>query len=267
MSFKIGECLLSAFQSPNIYGILIAVLFTVAWLALYRPPMLKKPILWAFFISGALITLCAFCIIQNPLQALIGQAFYRTWGNQLVQNWVLLFILPGILITGLVQEGAKVLPGVIYWWKNKRTIDPKWGFTIGALSGAGWGFLEAQWVHNSVYSIGLNWDVIGTKGFFAIAPFVESFFTIPFHIASCALISYGIAKGRGWQFYLIVALIHAALQYSASLIRYTLTGLSDMPQLIIIVVIIAIFSLAISSVALLILWKRLKEDTTTKRTN
>jgi hypothetical protein len=257
MSLQIGKCFQAAFSDVNIYGIGLAILFTVICLVLYKPPMIKKPLLWAFFVSAAIITLATFCIIQNPLLMVIGQSFYKTWGEQFVQQWILVLAIPGALITGLLQEGAKVLPGVIYWWKNNRTIDPKWGLIIGAVSGAGWGFIEAQWLHNSVLALGWSWELIGAQGFLAVAPFMESFFTIPFHAATCALIGYGLAKGKGWQFYLIISLVHAVFQYSSTFILYIFGGLSGSTPLIIVEAFIAICSVAVSSVALRLLWKKL----------
>ena len=240
--------------------IVLAVLFTVIWLMLYRPPMIKKSVLWVFFVSGAIFTLIVFCLIQNPLTTVIGQAFYYNWGEQFIQKWILLLALPGALIAGLFQEGAKVFPAAIYWWINKRTIDPKWGLIIGAVSGAGWGFFEAQWLHNSVYALGWSWKVVGTQGFIMTVPFIETFFSVPSNIASCALISYGLAKGQGWQYYLIIALIHAAIQYSPTFVGTVFSGLSGGAQWIIIEVFIALCSLAFSSLALLLLWKKLRGD-------
>lgn len=260
MSFYIGKCFQAAFGNLNIYGILLAALFTVLWLMLYKPPILRKPLLWAFFVSGALFTLIVLCIIQNPLSMVINQSFYNSWGEEFVQQWILILALPGALITGFFQEGAMVFPVAIYWWINKRTIDPKWALIIGAVAGAGWGFIEAQWLHNSILSMGWSWQLVGTTGFVALAPFVETFFSIPYSAASCALISYGLAKGRGWQFYCVIALIHAVIQYSSTFVGYTFSGLTSSSQLIIIEVFLAICSLAFSAVALFILWKKLKGD-------
>jgi hypothetical protein len=258
MSLQIGECFQSAFGDLTFNGIILAILFTAVWLLLYQPPMIKKPLLWAFFVSGAIITLCAFCIIQNPLLIVIGRSFYNTWGEQFVQQWILVLAIPGALISGLVLEGAKILPGVIYWWKNGRTIDPKWGLIIGAVSGAGFGFIQAQWLHNSVFALGWSWEAIGTRGFAVFAPFVETFFTIPFHIATCAFIGYGLAKGKGWQYYLILALVQAVFQYSSTFVIYTFSGLSDGAQLVILEAFVAVISLAATAVALRLLWLKLK---------
>ncbi len=39
------------------------------------------------------------------------------------------------------------------------------------------------------------------------------------HTAFSALAGYGLARGWGWQFYLIVSFLHALLNYSAVLLK------------------------------------------------
>jgi hypothetical protein len=53
----------------------------------------------------------------------------------------------------------------------------------------------------------------------ALVGFWEGFFVIAFHIASCALAGWGLAKGWGWQFYLLASLLHVFLEYSAILVQ------------------------------------------------
>ena len=49
--------------------------------------------------------------------------------------------------------------------------------------------------------------------------FWERFFVVAFHVAASALAGYGLAKGKGWQFYLIVSLLHIILNFSVLLLR------------------------------------------------
>jgi len=56
---------------------------------------------------------------------------------------------------------------------------------------------------------------VQTYGFMALLSFWERFFTIAAHIAFSGLAGYGLAKGWGWQFYLITAFLHGLLNYSA----------------------------------------------------
>ena len=53
----------------------------------------------------------------------------------------------------------------------------------------------------------------------ALAGFWERFFAVAFHTAASALAGYGLAKGWGWQFYLIASCLHGLLNYSAVLFQ------------------------------------------------
>jgi RsiW-degrading membrane proteinase PrsW (M82 family) len=117
------------------------------------------------------------------------------------------------LLSGLVQEGAKMVPMVFWWWRSGRSIDPRLGLAIGAVAGAGFGIFEAFWVHGVVLGSGWTIDVVSQYGFQGISPFWERFMTVAFHIAASSLAGYGLAKGLGWQFYLIAAGIHSLLNY------------------------------------------------------
>ena len=57
-----------------------------------------------------------------------------------------------------------------------------------------------------------------TGGFWALAGFWERFFAVAFHTAASALAGYGLAKGWGWQFYLLASFLHAFLNYSVVLL-------------------------------------------------
>jgi RsiW-degrading membrane proteinase PrsW (M82 family) len=139
------------------------------------------------------------------------------WSQETLMNWILLAAIPSMLLTGLVQEGAKLVPVVVYWWRRGMNIDPKVGLIIGAVAGAGFAIFETQWVHNQIFASGWTWGAVQTYGFWALAPFWERFFTVAAHIAFSALAGYGLAKGWGWQFYLMVSVLHGVLNYGAVL--------------------------------------------------
>jgi len=215
----------SFFQNPSASGIHLAIAiglaiaFGAVWLACYRPPLFKKPWLWAVLVSSAFLTLAALCFIQIPLQAWTGQALNHFWSQGVLMRWILLAGIPHILLTGLVQEGSKLVPVVVYWWRSGKNIDPKLGLAIGAVAGAGFGIFEAQWAHNLIFASGWTWEAVQTGGFMALidAGFWERFFAVAAHIAFSALAGYGLARGRGWQFYLIASVMHGLLNYSAVL--------------------------------------------------
>jgi RsiW-degrading membrane proteinase PrsW (M82 family) len=214
---------LSFFQNPSGSGtylgiaIGLAIVFGAVWLACYRPPLIKKPWLWAVMVSSAFLTLAAICFIQIPLRTWTGQALNHFWSEEVLQRWILLAAIPSILISGLVQEGAKLVPVVVWWRRSGKNLDPKLGLVIGAVAGAGFSIFEAQHLHNVIFSYGWTWGLIDTYGFAAIFGFWERFFTVAAHIAFSALAGYGLAKGRGWQFYLIASGLHALLNYGAVL--------------------------------------------------
>ena len=58
---------------------------------------------------------------------------------------------------------------------------------------------------------GANLRLLGMGGFW------ERFFTVAAHIAFSALTGYGLAKGWGWQFFLIASVLHGLLNYGAVL--------------------------------------------------
>lgn len=209
----------SFFQNPSAWGIGLAIAFGAIWLAGYRPPLFSKPWLWAVLVSSAILALAAAAFIQIPLQIWAGQALGHFWSAEVLERWILLAGIPQMLLSGLVQEGAKLVPVVICWWRSGKNIDPKLGLAIGAVAGAGFGIFEAQWAHNTIFASGWIWETVQTGGFMALAGFWERFFAVAFHTAASALAGYGLAKGWGWQFYLIASCLHGLLNYSAVLLR------------------------------------------------
>jgi len=229
------EYMLDFFQSwfvvPGLswYHALIAIglafAFGAAWFAAYRTPILKKPWAWAILAVSAFLTLWAVTFVQIPLQWWTSQAINHFWSQTVILDWLLLVGIPTILLSGLVQEGSKLVPIVFYWWRKDKKIDPKTGLIIGAVAGLGFGVFEAVWVHNNLFAIyGWDWGMVETGGVVELAAFWERFFAIGFHIAASALAGYGLAKGWGWQFYLIASGLHALLNYSIVLLSFGLLG-------------------------------------------
>jgi len=215
----------SFFQNPGASGtylaiaIGLAIAFGAVWLAGYRPPLFKKPWLWAVLVGSAFLALAAASFIQIPLQTWAGQALGHFWSQEVLMRWILLAGIPQILLSGLVQEGAKLVPVVAYWHRSGKNIDPKLGLAIGAVAGAGFGIFEAQWAHNLIFASGWTWAAVQAGGFWALAGFWERFFTVGAHTAFSALAGYGLARGWGWQFYLIASVLHGLLNYSVVLLQ------------------------------------------------
>ena len=241
---------LSGFANPSAWGIGLAVVFGIVWLAGYWPLLFKKHWRWVVLVSSAILTWVAVAFIQIPLQALTGQALGYFWSQEVLMSWLLLAGIPQILLSGLVQEGSKLVPVVVYWWRQGRSIDPKLGLAIGAVSGMGFGIFEAVWAHNIIFASGWSWEAVQAGGLIALAGFWERFFAVAFHTASCALAGWGLAKGWGWQFYLIASFLHAFINYGAALFA---SGLFTIVQVEIFAAVVAVL---VTAGALWLRWRK-----------
>ena len=84
----------------------------------------------------------------------------------------------------------------------------------------------------------------------ALAGFWERFFAVAFHIAASALAGYGLARGWGWQFYLLAAFMHSLLNYSAVLLQ---VGVFTIVHVEIYAAIVAVL---VTDVALWLRWRK-----------
>ncbi len=243
----------SWFANPGLIGIGLAILFGAIWLVGYWPPLFKKWWLWAVLVISALLSLIAVSFIQIPLQYLVGQALGHFWSQEVLMRWLLLAGIPQILLSGLVQEGSKMVPVVLWWLGENRTLTPKAGLVVGAVAGFGFGVFEAVWVHNSIFAAGWSWEAVQAGGYMALAGFWERFFAVAFHIASCALVGWGLARGWGWQFYLLAAFLHSLLNYSVVFLQ---TGLFTVVHLEIYAAVVAVL---VTAGALWLRWRQSEE--------
>ncbi len=227
MWVQILDFFLSWFAHPSITGIALAIAFGIVWLSPFWPPLIHKPRLWAVLVASALLSLVAVSLVQIPLQVLVGQALGSFWSQEVLVRWILLAGIPQVLLSGLVQEGAKLLPVVAWWWRSGRNITPRMGLLIGAVAGAGLGIFEAQWVHGIILDAGWTWAMVSDGGLMTLAGFWERFVVVAFHISVSALAGYGLARGWGWQFYLLAAFLHSMVNYSAV---YMQSGLFTLVQ-------------------------------------
>jgi RsiW-degrading membrane proteinase PrsW (M82 family) len=213
------------FASPSVLGWSLAVIFVAIWLACYRPPLISKPWLWAVFFGGAILAPVAIVITSFPIGYGISKLLTYFWNQQTVDSWSWLLSIPSIFIFGLVWEGAKLLPVGVYWWRKNRELEPKFGLLIGAVAGAGFGILQAQWALNYFISdYNWSWQLVQTAGFAALSGFWESFFVLGLNVASTALAGWGVAKGWGWKFYLLAGFVYLVTNYNAILVYYGLVS-------------------------------------------
>jgi len=251
MAEEMVSFFLSWFANPNLIGIGLAFAFGAIWLVGYWPPLFKEPWLWAVLFVSAVLSLTAVSFIQIPLQYLAGQALGHFWSQEVLMRWILLAGIPQVLLSGLVQEGSKLVPVVLWWLGEDRTLAPKRGLVIGAVAGFGLGVFEAVWAHNSIFAAGWGWDFVEAGGYMALAGFWERFFAVAFHIGVSGLAGYGLARGWGWQFYLLAAFLHSLLNYSVVLLR---SGLLDVVDVEIYAAVVAVL------VTALVLWLRWRKS-------
>ncbi len=228
----------------------LAIVFGAVWLLAHWPPLFKRPWLWAVAVGSAFLTLLAVVFVQIPLQTWSGQALAHFWSVQTLTDWLALAAIPQILLSGLVQEGAKMVPMVAWWWRSGRRLSPRLGLGIGAVAGAAFGVFEAFWVHGNVFAAGWNWQVVQAHGYQALLPFWERFFTVGAHTAMSALAGYGLARGLGWQFYLIAAGLHAVLNYVVVFMRLGWLTANQVE------IYVAALALLMTAVVLWLRWKR-----------
>ncbi len=249
---------ISAFNFPGLswisilVAIAIGIAFGAIWLVPYWLPLARRPWFWAVSAVSAFLTWTAIAFVQIPLQSWAGQALLYFWDQRTLTQWLLLASIPQILLSGLVQEGSKLVPVVFYWWRNHWNLASKFGLIAGAVAGAGFGVFEAVWVHNSIFASGWTLHTVETSGVLALLGFWERFFSVAFHIAISALAGYGLAKRLGWQFYLIASFLHGATNYSIILLQKgLLTGVQ-------VEIYIAVLAVAITTTALWLRWRQPK---------
>jgi RsiW-degrading membrane proteinase PrsW (M82 family) len=235
-------------------GIGLGIAMGAIWFLPYWTSILREYWSWVVMITSVILTWTVVTFIQIPLQLWAGQALGHFWSQDVLIQWILLAGIPQILLSGLVQEGSKLVPVVIYWWRNNKQLTPKLGLIIGAIAGLGFGIFEAVWAHNRIFASGWSWQAVQASGLIALIPFWERLSAVALHIGASALAGYGLAKGRAWQFYLLAALLHSLMNYSV--ILYT-AGLLTIIQLQIYASIIGVFIMA---GALWLRWRRNTEE-------
>jgi RsiW-degrading membrane proteinase PrsW (M82 family) len=215
----------SAFYFPGLsWGLIaaaaaLALLFGAIWLAPHRPPVFRKAWPWGIAAVSAVLTWSAIAFVQVPLQGWTGEVLLRFWDVQTLTRWLLVAGIPQILLSGLVQEAAKITPVVFYRRRDPAGFSPAAGIAAGAVAGAGFGVFEAVWVHNMIFASGWTWATVGANGLMALLGFWERFFAVGFHIAASALAGYGLGKHKGWRFYFAASLLHGVTNYSVLLLQ------------------------------------------------
>jgi RsiW-degrading membrane proteinase PrsW (M82 family) len=246
------------FSYPNVSALQLlvavglAVAFGAVWLAAHWPPLFKRPWFWAVAVFSAFFTMAAFAFVHTPLQFYYDKLVNHFLNSATISDWLLLLGIPSVLIVGLVEEGAKMVPMLLYWWKDGRRITPAMGLAIGAVAGAAFGIFDAFQIFSSMF--GGGWTTAAfSHGFTGIAGFWERFFTIGFHTAVSAMVGYGLARGKGWQYFLVAAGFHALFNYSAYFYAKQYFGLVQVETML------AVIAVIVTAVVLIVRY-RLRRD-------
>jgi len=237
--------------NASLLGWGLAVVFGIIWLLIYRPPFISKPWLWAVLVGGAILAPIIIDITTYALSFGISKLLTAFFNQQGVLTWGWLLSIPSIYIYGLIWEGAKLVPVMIYWWRKNREIDPKFGLLIGAAAGAGFGIMLVAFTNNFfIKEMNWSWAVVQVQGFPAIAGFWEGFWVLGLSVASTALAGWGLAKGWGWKFYLLAAFVYLVTNYNTVLVNY------DIISVTVAQIIIGVWALIVVGVTL---WLRERE--------
>ena len=245
----IWQLFVSFYSNPSGLGIGIALALGAIWLGSFAPPVHKRPWLWAVLAGGAIIFGPAIAFVQVPLQFVVNQALLHFWNQATLEQHLLFAAIPAMLFTGLVQEGLKLVPALVYR-RYRRPISDRDAIILGAVAGAGFGIFEAVWVCNTIFASGFTWATVQLHGWQALFGFWERFSAVGFHTAATALAIYGWNKGKGWQFYLLVAFCHIILNYSVVLLA---AGILTAVQ---IEIYASVFAVAVLVPALWLRWRK-----------
>jgi RsiW-degrading membrane proteinase PrsW (M82 family) len=223
------------FSNPNLAAMGLAVLIGFIWYAMYVPPIRGYAFIWGVAVVSAIVTLLAIVLVQMPLQALVGLLLTKMFEQATIIKWLYFLGLPQILLSGFVQEAAKLVPVLFIWQRSERYLDPKVGLIVGAAAGLGFGVFEAMWVLNQAFAAGWTWAAVEAGGFQGFMPVWERIYAVGGHIAFSALAGYGLARERGWLFYVIAAGLHSLMNYTVVLLQAQLISVTTLEILVAVV--------------------------------
>ena len=201
--------LIAYFSYVTLSGSGLSLLFGLLWLLLYRPPLFKQPRLWLVMLGGALAGMLAVSVIQTPLSSLIN----NLWQEGAGLGRLLLVGVLSVVMIGLVQEGAKLIPLLVLRRRQGGQMGEQQGLSAGAVSGFGYGFLETFYVMNFLFASGWNWDVLGNEYPALVLTGVERVCMLGLNMGLSALVGWGLARGKGLRFYLLAAGLHALVSF------------------------------------------------------
>ncbi len=230
----------------------LAIAFGAVWLTAHWPPIFRYRWFWVLGVFSAFFTMAAFAFINTPLQFYYSKLVKHFLNAKTVSDWILLLGIPSVLFSGLVQEGAKMVGMVLYWRQEKRRITPAMGMALGAVVGVGFGIFNTFQIFSAQFGAGWTTAAL-SSGFNGIAGFWVAFFTIGLNTALSAMVGYGLARGKGWQYFLVAGGFHALFLYGH---YFNAENYFDVVQLSVYIAVIAVI---LSAIVLLVRY-RLRRD-------
>jgi len=205
---------LALLASLEIRGLIAAAIMAALTLGLLsgwrggRPGVLLVPV-----VLGAIAFLPSIAYIQVPLQVRVSYLMMATLSTA---NPLVLSVAP-ILLSGFVQESVKLATAGL-----SRALGPgaasRW--RVGALTGLGYGGMEAWVVISSVVAAGATTVQ-------AVPALLERLAVVPFHAALGAVVfawwDRGVGPGLAALF--LGGLAHSGVNYSAVLFQAGIIGL------------------------------------------
>lgn len=226
------------FADPSITGIALAFLFIAILMACYWPHFNKYPWLWAVLVFSAFFSTLCITYVLIPLIKLID----KIWPPEYLLSGQVAINILKLVIGGLVYEGAKFVSVLFVWWRLGKHIDAKFGIILGAVAGAGLALIEAQSIHNQLFNY-----IATAETWVIISSLIINFFVVVVQISTTALAGYGLATGRGWQYFLLAVLFH---------IIFNIIALVSSYNQILSLIVMAIWALLITAYMLRLRWKK-----------
>ncbi|OGO15658.1 MAG: hypothetical protein A2Z02_01110 [Chloroflexi bacterium RBG_16_48_7] len=231
----------------------LALVFGAIWIAGFWPPLFKNWRLWLVLAGGIILPTIALSFIQLPLQNVVSQPVIALLGKYL-QN-IAVNLITGLLmaiISGLILQGVLLIPVIYYRLNRPDEFTPRFGLMVGALSGAAFGILQAYSLFSKFVEIGLV-PILQANPISYLA-FVDTFFAVALFAGTTALAGYALAKGKGWQAYLIFAGVNAVYDYISLIMSAKIISLWAAEA------IVTLLALAAIGLALWLYWKKTRTE-------
>jgi hypothetical protein len=236
-----------------LFAIGLALVYGAIWIACFWPPIFKKWPLWLVMIGAFVLPTIALPFIQFPLQSVISQPLISSLGRYFQD--IAVNLITGVvmaIISGLIVQGVLLIPVLYYRLNKPDEFKPRFGLMVGALSGAIFGMVQAYMLFSKFVEIGIV--SISQANPLSLLAFYETFIGIALYAGATALVGFGLAKGKGWQAFLIFAGVNAIYDYVSLLLA------AKALSLLVTEIIIAVLALGCIGLALWLYWKKTRTE-------